>query len=292
MTLVARRQLSRDEIVEWVETVLIQPSNYNLRRDYGTVSDLVDSIRQHGLLQPLVVRPGVNKLELVCGQRRLAACKILRWKTIPCIVKEIGEKEAFEISLAENLQRKTLNPIEEATAFKQYVHLAGWGSVQQLGLKIGKSPEYVSHRISLLRLPDAVQHDVECGRIPVSSAYELLGIRSDEIKVQLSKEISQAKLSSKLVRRTVNSFRQTEAADYSIRTNTYSDPFMESETGRNSLRAAVLVYKVTLARLDKIIEDCKNETTHKRLLSQRYLVHSLIDDCLKIQRLAEKSNFR
>ena len=292
MTLVARRQLSRDEIVEWVEIVLIQPTNHSLRRDYGTVNDLVDSIRQHGLLQPLIVRPCANKLELVCGQRRLAACKILRWKTIPCIVREIGEKEAFEISLAENLQRKTLNPIEEASAFKQYVHFAGWGSVQQLGLKIGKSPEYVSHRISLLRLPDEVQRDVECGRIPVSSAYELLGIRSDEMKVQLSKEISQAKLSSKSVRRTVKAFRQTEVTDYSTRNHLFKDPLTDSEAGSNSLRAAVLVYKVTLARLDKIIEDCRDEPTQKRLLTQRYFVHSLIDDCLKIQRLAEKRNIR
>ena len=153
LTLVARRQLSRDEIVEWVETILIHPSKCFVRRDNGAVNDLVDSIRQHGLLQPLIVRPDGSTLELVCGQRRLTACKILRWKTIPCIVREIGEKEAFEISLAENLQHKTLNPIEEAIAFKQYVQLAGWGSVHELALKIGKSPEYVSHRIALLRLP-------------------------------------------------------------------------------------------------------------------------------------------
>lgn len=287
MTLVARRQLSRDEIVEWVETILIQPSKCSVRRDNGVVTDLVDSIRQHGLLQPLVVRPDGSVLDLVCGQRRLTACKILRWKTIPCIVREIGEKEAFEISLAENLHRKTLNPIEEAMAFKQYVQLAGWGSVNELAVKIGKSPEYVSHRIALLRLPEQILHDVEDLKIPVSSAYELLGIRSDEVRVQFSKGISEAKLSSKMVRRAVKTFRQTETLDSSTTDFAFRDSNREIDTGRNSLNAAVLIYKVTLARLDKIINDCKDNCIQKELLTQRYCVHSLIDNCIKIQRMAE-----
>lgn len=289
MTLVARRQLSRDEIVEWVETILIHPSKSSVRRDNGTVDDLVDSIRQHGLLQPLIVRPVGSMLELVCGQRRLTACKILRWKTVPCIVREIGEKEAFEISLAENLQRKTLNPIEEAGAFKQYVQFSGWGSVHELALKIGKSAEYVSHRIALLRLPEEILHDVEVGKISVSSAYELLGIESDEVRVQFSKGIAESKLSSKAVRRVVKTFRQTETLDSSDGDLAFGNCYQESDKGRDSLNAAVLIYKVTLARLDKIINDCNDECIQKQLLTQRYCVHSLIDDCIRIQRLAKKS---
>ncbi|MDG6996688.1 MAG: ParB/RepB/Spo0J family partition protein [Nitrososphaerota archaeon] len=289
MTLVARRQLSRDEIVEWIETILIHPTESSVRRDNGSVSDLVDSVRQHGLLQPLIVRPDGAMLKLVCGQRRLTACKILRWKTIPCIVREIGEKEAFEMSLAENLQRKTLNPIEEAVAFKQYVQLAGWGSVHELAEKIGKSPEYVSHRISLLRLPEQILHDVEVGKIPVSSAYELLGIGSDEVRLQFSKGISESKLSSKMVRRAVKTLRQNEMSD-SLGVNFFKDPCRESDESCNSLNAAVLVYKVTLARLDKIINDCKDDCIQKQLLAQRYHVHSLIDDCIKIKRSNQNSH--
>lgn len=287
MTLVARRQLSRDEIVEWVETTLIHPPESLVRRDNGSVSDLVDSIRQHGLLQPLIVRPDGAILKLVCGQRRLTACKILRWKSIPCIVREIGEKEAFEMSLAENLQRKTLNPIEEAAAFKQYVQLAGWGSVHELAEKIGKSPEYVSHRISLLRLPEQILRDVEVEKISVSSAYELLGIGSDEVRLQFSKGISDAKLSSKMVRRAVKTFRQTELSDTTG--VDFKDPSRGSDEVCNSLNAAMLVYRVTLARLDKIINDCEDDCIQKQLLAQRYRVHSLIDDCIKIKRSRQNS---
>lgn len=244
---------------------------------------LVCSIKQHGLLQPLVVRPVGSKLSLVCGQRRLIACKILRWKSVPCVVGEMGEKEAFEISLTENLQRKTLNPIEEARAYRQYIELTGWGSAQELAIKIGKSPEYVSHRIALLRLPEQVLHDVEAGKIAVSSAYELLGLEHDEEQVEFARQISETRLSSKTVRKVIRALRQDDASNVSAQDLTYMYPEHENTVSDNTLSAVILIYRVTLARLDKVINDCGDSCIQKYLIDQRYCVHSLIDNCLKIR---------
>src|SRR5579862_7786956 len=122
-------------------------------------SELVDSIRRHGLIQPLVVRR-VNRnngerghFQLVSGYRRFCACKQLEIPAVPCIVRSLTDQEAFEIALVENVQRRNLNPIEEAEAFKSYVVNFGRGSVSRLARKIGKSEEYVSHRLLLLGLP-------------------------------------------------------------------------------------------------------------------------------------------
>ncbi len=122
------------------------------------VVQLVESIREHGLLEPIVVRPVKGRFEVVAGNRRLKACKLLRHKRIRCMVLDLDDKSSFEIALTENIQRKTLDPIEEAVAFKRYCDELGWGGQSELAKKIGKSQEYISHRIALLDLPDDVQH--------------------------------------------------------------------------------------------------------------------------------------
>ncbi len=98
-------------------------------------------------------RAATAKFELVCGHRRYAACKKLGITTIPCIILPLDNREAFELALVENLQRENLNPIEEAEAFKSYAVSYGHGGVTRLARKIGKSEEYVSHRLLLLSLP-------------------------------------------------------------------------------------------------------------------------------------------
>src|SRR5262245_21222213 len=91
-----------------------------VRENLADISELATTINQKGLLQPLVVRTKADHYEIICGNRRYQACKKLGWKKITCHVLEIGDKEAYEISLIENIQRKTLSPIEEARGFKAY----------------------------------------------------------------------------------------------------------------------------------------------------------------------------
>src|SRR5207237_6558995 len=97
---------------------LLHPSPNSLRKSLGDVSELTNSIREHGLLQPVLVRPHKNGFEIIAGNRRMSACKQLHWPKLPCYVTSLSDKEAFEASLIENIQRQTLEPLEEAEAFK------------------------------------------------------------------------------------------------------------------------------------------------------------------------------
>lgn len=106
---------------------MIKPSKSALRTDNGPMNGLMLSIEDKGLLEPIIVRPAGDGFEVVAGMRRFEACKKLGWRRIPAHVVELTDREAFEVSLLENIQRETLNPIEEARAFRNYVEEFGYG---------------------------------------------------------------------------------------------------------------------------------------------------------------------
>jgi len=151
--------------------------NILLRSDLGQLDELIASIEEKGLLEPIVVRPVEDGFEVVAGYRRLEACKRLGWRRIPCHIIELDDREAYEVSLIENLQHKSLDPIEEALAFKRYVEEYGYGSVTELARRIEKSPSYVSRMIALLSLPDDVREELVRRRKSPSIAQELLNLK-------------------------------------------------------------------------------------------------------------------
>ena len=165
-----------------------------------SIKELSLSIKKHGLLQPIIVRPINRGFEIVAGHRRFQACKLLRWKTIPALVKDASDKDAFEIQLVENIQRKTLDPIEEAQAFKVYVTDYGWGGVSYLADTIMKSEQYVSSRLQLLNLPQNVIDKVKSGELKVSHAFELLGLEGKSLE-SMSDDIINKNMSVKDIRR-------------------------------------------------------------------------------------------
>jgi ParB/RepB/Spo0J family partition protein len=140
----------------------IREPKFLFRTSLGRIEELADSIRKKGLLNPLTVRKTPEGYELVCGWRRYNALKMLGIEEALCIVHEdLDDKDAFEVALVENVQRKELSPMEEARAFKKYVEEYGWGSVVELAEKIGKRHPYVTLRIQFLELPEEVQRMLE-----------------------------------------------------------------------------------------------------------------------------------
>jgi ParB family transcriptional regulator, chromosome partitioning protein len=111
----------------------------NIRHKISDTEDLSKSIEQKGLLHPILVRTLDGYFEVVAGNRRFYACKALGWKKITCHIIELDDKQAFKVSLMENIQRKRLSSLDEAAAFKAYVSDFGWGGVSDLALRIGKS---------------------------------------------------------------------------------------------------------------------------------------------------------
>jgi ParB family chromosome partitioning protein len=129
------------------------------------------------LLQPIVVRTDASdNFEVIAGNRRLKARKSLGWKKIACHIVELDERTAFEFSIIENLQRHSLNPIEEGQAFRKYISEFGWGGVSELAEKISKSASYICKRIKLTELRKDTIDLISKSDISVTVAEELLAI--------------------------------------------------------------------------------------------------------------------
>ncbi len=175
--------------------------------DLDNLQELAISIKQHGLLQPIVVRPKQHEYEVVAGNRRLAAIRLLKARRISCHIVELSDKEAYEVALVENVQHKTMNSIEEAMAFNHYVKSFGWGGISELARRIGKSQEFVTKRIQLLRLPEKVREEVIRQRITPSVALEMLPLDNESRKGIL--EIIITKALSDLQQSNQINFRKT-----------------------------------------------------------------------------------
>ena len=279
-----------NSIVEPIELRMIRTSKFPVRcsdsRDAEEFINLKESIRMHGLLQPIVVRPLEHGFEIVAGHRRFSACKSLRWRFIPCKIREFTDRQAYEIQLAENVQRKSMDPIEEAEAYQKYVVDFGWGGINDLSKKIGKSEEYVSHRIMLLRLPEGVKDKITSRTLNVSQALELTNAHSS-IRDELIDETIGGNLTVRQIRRRKHALA-SEADDLQTGHLNYKRSPKPRDIG--IIKKSTLVLKVTLARVDDLIEDAHKSDIPNRvdlinyLMSVRRTTHDMIDEGLKYKK--------
>lgn len=232
-------------LVEEVEVRLIKPSPRPVRDDMGSISELKASISEKGLLQPILVRPTDVGFELVAGSRRLQACKSLGLRKILCHIMELNEKEAYEAALTENLQHRTLNPVEEALALKKYVSDYGYGGESELARRIGKSEQYVSQRIRLLSLPEDVLLKVSRRLVNLSQAVELIGLEKSEQRI-ISDIVVRDRVSSRSVRRIARDMKNGQDVSLSL------DFQPNSHTNENNRVQRVLDKCIVLLRTNLI----------------------------------------
>ncbi len=164
-----------------------QPRKYF---DEQAFFELVSSIKEHGLVQPIVVRTMGSLYELVVGERRWRAAKEAGLKTIPAIVRNTSDVEALEIALIENVQRQDLNPLEEAAAYYHLIEDFGF-TQEQLAERVGKQRSTIANTIRLLKLPEAVKSFVVEGKISVGHSKALLSLSNEEAQVRLAERIVQ-----------------------------------------------------------------------------------------------------
>jgi len=290
---------SSSGIVEEVHTGKISPTKFPLRVVKENLYGLESSIRDNGLLYPLIVRPLGNRFEIVAGNRRFQACKSLKFRRVPCVIVDIDDKKAFEISIIENVQRDTLNPIEEAHAFKQYVQQHGWGSISDLAKRISKSVSYVSRRIKLLSLPAELQEEILRQRKSLSIISEIVAIKDGELEKEVSKFVFENELSEKDTRSLVNKVKKelnpekSNQASVDVSSKTNSNAKLEEMI----LRKLITVLKIALARSSDIISesnDIKDTCFKQFIIERRYVLHQLIDSFIsmqkKIHRIQRKNN--
>ena len=284
-------------IVEQIEMKMIHHSSFAVRDKFQRYSEdnesLVTSIREHGLIQPILIRPLSHGFEIVAGHRRYQACKSLRWRFIPCKIRELTDKQAFEIQLSENIQRKSMDPIEEAEAFRRYVIDFGWGGVSDLAKKIGKSEEYVSHRIQLLKLPEEIKKKIASQLLNVSKAIEISAIPIEK-QSQIVGEIIENNLSVKRIRELKMILRDNVTEDCNDKEFVNTKNHISKSL--KITKKASLSLKVNLARIDNLIEEAQisiepeNRTEITNFLMElRIRIHELIDDTIKFKNYNKKS---
>ena len=175
-----------------VERILPNPAQPRLSYEEDSLTELADSIREHGVLQPILVRPVGSQYELIAGERRWRASRLAQRESIPAIVVEFDDETALEVSIIENLQREDVSPLEEASMFRKMTSL-GY-SLRQLAQKIGKDKGYVENRMRLTDAPSEIRELVSVRKDTISHAYELMKIADERTRRRLAKKVAAGEL--------------------------------------------------------------------------------------------------
>jgi len=171
--------LQSDEAIEKIQLELLVTNPFQPRKifDDETIEELAQSIQEHGIIQPIVVRKKGKKYEIVVGERRFRASKIAGLNEIPAIVKELTEEQMMEIAILENLQREDLTPIEEAEAYQSLIEKLHF-TQEDLAKRLGKSRPHITNHIRLLQLPEEVRKLVNDGLLSMGHGRTLLGLKN------------------------------------------------------------------------------------------------------------------
>ncbi len=163
--------------------------------DADALHELSASIREHGVLQPILVRPlGENRYQLIAGERRWRASKEAGMATVPALVEEIDDETALEIAIIENLQREDLSPLEEATMYDRMIRDHGY-SIRKLAEKLGKDKGYLENRLRLADAPAEIRELVSLRKDTISHAYELLKVEDPKKRRKLAAQVASGELS-------------------------------------------------------------------------------------------------
>jgi ParB family chromosome partitioning protein len=183
----------------------ISASPFQSRRafDPGKLAELAESIKERGVIQPVVVRPVNDTYELIAGERRLRAVQKLGWSAIPAVIIETADKEtAIELALIENLQREDLNPIEEASGYHRLITECNL-SQSDVAARVGKDRSSVANAVRLLSLPDELQKMLIDGSLSAGHARALLAVPADSEKISLAHRAAKEDLSVRHLERLV-----------------------------------------------------------------------------------------
>jgi len=272
-------------LIEDIEIGKIKQSLPSYRSIHTEIDELVRSINKKGLLQPIIVRSKGEYYEIVAGNRRYKACTALGWRKIVCHIAELDDKEAFEVSLIENIQRKNLEPIEQAHAFKNYVLAFGWGGISELSAKIGKSVSYIDKIIRLLDLPADILDSISKFEINRSTAEELLSIRDNHRQSKLAKIIRERRLSSRQVRELVKDHKEGSIYDFDEKW-TFREKFVDIDRNtQKSFDKSIVALRVAMNTLSTIMEYIEdNWIVYETLMQHKNMLHTQIDLLIKEKR--------
>lgn len=187
----------------------VRPNPYQPRKtfDEGRLQELADSIRQHGVFTPILVKRSLGGYELIAGERRLRACRLAGIKKIPAIEMEFDDQQMMEIALLENIQREDLNAIEEAKAYEKLIQKVGY-TQEELARRIGKSREHVANMMRLLKLPARLQQHVTAHELSMGHVRALLSLEDEALMEEVAQKAIREQMSVRAVEKLVKGMVQ------------------------------------------------------------------------------------
>ncbi|MDP9483545.1 MAG: ParB/RepB/Spo0J family partition protein [Chloroflexota bacterium] len=190
------------------------PDQPRTRFEQSALDELTASVREHGILQPVLVRPleGTNRFQLVAGERRWRAATAAGLNSIPALIEELDDDTALEIAIIENLQREDLSPLEEAVMYDRMVKEHGY-SIRRLAQKLGKDKGYLENRLRLAGAPPEIQELVSVRKDTISHAYELLKVEDPKKRRRLAEQVARGELTLVKLRERVEGRRRPRRTD-------------------------------------------------------------------------------
>jgi ParB family chromosome partitioning protein len=181
--------ISEDDKVIQIPLSKLRPNPYQPRKtfDQNTLNELAASIREHGIIQPIIVRSVLKDYEIIAGERRFRASQIVGLETIPAVIRTYTDEQVMEIALIENVQREDLNPIEIAVAYQNIITTLSI-TQEELSSKVGKSRSYIANFLRLLQLPDKIREFVSRGTISMGHAKCIVSVKDEKVKNDLAEQ--------------------------------------------------------------------------------------------------------
>jgi len=194
-----------------LESIVPGPMQPRTHFDDAALESLAESIRTHGIVQPLLVRRREKGYELIAGERRWRAAKLAGLSRVPVVIKEVPDESLLEIALIENIQRENLNPIEEAQAYKKLIEAVGL-TQEALASRVGRDRSYITNYLRLLRLPEDLQQLVKEGRLSTGHARTLLALSHEDLQRKVARQIMDGGLSVRATEQLVHKSTEEKPA--------------------------------------------------------------------------------
>jgi ParB family chromosome partitioning protein len=277
-------------LIEEIPLSQLKPFKFYYRKnpDDNEIQNLQFSLQKNGVLYPLIVRNLGSFYEIVRGHRRYKACKALGWKKILCHIIDATDKEAYEISLMTNIQRKLLNPIEEAQAFDKYLSNYKWGDITELAQNIGKSRSYIYRRLKLLEFPSDIITAISNSNVDPSIIEELASIEDPSLKEKLAEDALENKYTCMQIRQIRKIFEE----DQNIKDNVDSEHkdkndctdlvHIDKKALQRLFNKMIILLKNSSRNMMPIIEDSEeNWIVYTTFIQHKKIIDSQIDVLIK-----------
>lgn len=232
-----------DKVIE-VPLSQLRPNPYQPRKsfDEDSIKELAESIKQHGVIQPIIVRTVLKGYEIIAGERRFRASQYCGNTTIPAVVRTFTDQQVMEIALIENLQREDLNALEVAVAYQALMDKFNL-TQEELSLKVGKSRSHIANFVRLLSLPAEIKDYVSRGTISMGHARALAGVKEQKVQMELAEQTVSAEWSVRELEDAIQKLDSRQVPEQKTQKQKKRDPYIESleETLRERFKTTVKI---------------------------------------------------